>query len=108
MLFGAIGGIATAIFMVFLPYDEGMVAVFPPQSAALASPGLLISLLLSGSAMPRLTFATCLPAMISAVVGAVGALFSGHAGYSLVWVLWAVIFFFGQQRAFLKVHKASA
>ena len=108
MLLGTISGIATVILMVFLPYDEGMVAVFPPQSAALASPGLLIGLLLSASAMPRLTFATCLPAMIGAVAGAVGALFSGHAGYSPVWVLWGVIFYFGQRRAFFKVHNASA
>ncbi|WP_329091286.1 hypothetical protein OG979_40740 [Actinomadura citrea] len=104
MLLGALSGIATAICIVLVPHQEGMVAAFPPGWAAAVSPGLLISLLLAASAMPRLTFAASLPAMLGAIIGAVGALFSEHPVYGLVWPLWAALFFIGQQRAWLKAQ----
>ncbi|MFA1550300.1 hypothetical protein [Actinomadura chokoriensis] len=108
MLLGALSGIAAAICIVLLPHREGMVAAFPPAWAASVSPGLLLSLLLGASAMPRLTFAAGLPAMLGAIVGAVGALFSDHVVYSAIWALWAVLFFIGQNRAFRALHKANA
>jgi hypothetical protein len=106
MLLGAIGGIAAAICIVLVPHREGMVAAFPPEWAAITAPGLLISLLLAASAMPRLTFAASLPAMLGAIAGAIGAPFSEHAVYSLVWALWAVLFFIGQNSAFFKAQDA--
>ncbi|MGI5201895.1 hypothetical protein ACQEU6_09980 [Spirillospora sp. CA-108201] len=108
MLLGALSGIAAAICIVLVPHREGMVEAFPPLWAAAVSPGLLISLLLAASAMPRLTFAASLPAMAGAVIGAVGALFSEHPVYGLVWTLWAALFFVGQQRAWLKAQAAPA
>ncbi|GAA4323834.1 hypothetical protein BJY14_008465 [Actinomadura luteofluorescens] len=108
MLLGALSGIAAAICIVLVPHREGMVAVCPPEWAVAVSPGLLIGLLLSAAVMPRLTFAACLPAMFGAVAGAVGALFSEHPVYGLVWTLWAVLFFFGQRRAWFKAQAESA
>ncbi|MCD0453732.1 hypothetical protein LO762_31775 [Actinocorallia sp. API 0066] len=109
-MIGTLLGIGAAIQMVIWPHREDMIAQTPPSSAAWMTLLWIVLVLAGAWLLPSTTGSFALVSMIGAVVGAIGALFSPHPIFALIFTGWAVVYWIAQllSAATLKAHAERA
>lgn len=95
-MIGTLLGIGAAIQLLIWPHREDMVVQGPPGHAAWMTLVWIVVGLVGAWLFPRTTGSFAMITMVGAIAGAIGALFSPHPVYALIFGTWAVICWIAQ------------